>query len=326
MHYAPSASESSCPLPGVQSSLTEAVAPDIRSRLEINTFMRNRVVAVLSVTLTIAVFFRTGPLVAEESEVSESLQDTTEFYGPPISPAIYLVNFLLLYMVNPRVAANMPAYKAPIPKAVVACLEQNPSGCPYAAFEHLFDKQTSRNRRLQPNKCFWPVECQLEGKFVRLAPHRARRGKQINKPLGIERAAQLARALGMDESMILTEKQYRCLIGTPGNRTPDQQTFFQCIRQLTNSKGNAAIPLSSYGLYVNEEGDVRSVCAPDAPCLDVNALLVGPFEQIALQCGFLEKFLRLLNQTPLLRLIPGGFACQNRHKPSCIIETNCVAP
>ena len=326
MHYAPSASESNCPLPGVQSSLTEAVAPDIRSRLEINTFMRNRVVAVLSVTLTIAVFFRTGPLVAEESEVSESLQDTTEFYGPPISPAIYLVNFLLLYMVNPSVAANMPAYKAPIPKAVVACLEQNPSGCPYAAFEHLFDKQTSRNRRLQPNKCFWPVECQLEGKFVRLAPHRARRGKQINKPLGIERAAQLARALGMDESMILTEKQYRCLIGTPGNRTPDQQTFFQCIRQLTNSKGNAAIPLSSYGLYVNEEGDVRSVCAPDAPCLDVNALLVGPFEQIALQCGFLEKFLRLLNQTPLLRLIPGGFACQNRHKPSCIIETNCVAP
>ncbi|MFL6499926.1 MAG: hypothetical protein ACJ8LL_04335 [Candidatus Udaeobacter sp.] len=286
--------------------------------------MRIRTVNILSAMLAVAVSLSAPPLAAQELELSESEAATTEFYGPPISPAIYLVNFIILYMVNPRHAADMPAFKAPIPKAVVACLEQNPSGCSYAAFEQLFDKQTSRDRRLQPNKCFWPVECQLERKFVRLAPHRARRGKQINKPLGIERAAQLARDLGMDETMILTEKQYRCLIGTPGNRTPDQQTFFRCIRQLTNSKGNAAIPLSSYGLYVNDEGDVRSVCAPNAPCLDVNALLVGPFEQLALQCGFLEKFLRVLNQTPLLRIIPGGFACQDSHKPACIIETNCL--
>ena len=286
--------------------------------------MQPRTATTLTVILVIEVLLNAGPLVAQEVEVSQALQSTTEFYGPPISPAIYLVNFLLLYMVNPRVAANMPAFKAPIPKAVAACLEQNPSGCPYAAFEHLFDKQTSGSRRLHPNKCFWPGECQLERKFVRLAPSRARRSRQINEPLGMERATQLARALGMDESMILTEDEYRCLIGTPGNRTPDQQTFFLCIRQLTNSKGNAAIPLSSYGLYVNEQGDVRSVCAPDAPCLDVNALLVGPFEKIAIQCGFLQKFLRLLNQTPLLRLIPGGFACQDSHKPACIIETNCV--
>lgn len=285
--------------------------------------MRTRKVAVLPVMFALAVLLPAGPLPAEESEVSQSLQDNTEFYGPPISPAIYLVNFLLLYMVNPRVAANMPAYKAPIPKAVVACLEQNPSGCPYVAFEHLFEKQTSGSRRLRPNKCFWPVECQLERKFVRLAPSRARRSEQINEPLGMERAAELARALGMDERMILIEEEYRCLVGTPP-RTPDQQTFFRCVQQLTNSKDSAVIPLSSYGLYVNEQGDVRSVCAPDAPCLDVNALLVGPFEKIALECGFLQKFLRLLNQTPLLRLIPGGFACQNRHKPSCIIETNCI--
>ena len=286
--------------------------------------MQTRTVAILTVTLAIAVFLSADPLAAQELEVSQSHQGATEFYGPPISPAVYLVNFLLLYMVNPHEAANMPAYKAPIPKAVDACLEQNPSGCPYAAFEHLFEQQTSGNRRLGPNKCFWPVECQLERKFVRLAPLRARRSEQINEPLGMERAAQLARALGIDESMILTEEQYRCLIGTPQERTPDQQTFFQCIRNLTNSKGNAAIPLSSYGLYVDEQGDVRSVCAPDAPCLAVNELLAGPFEQIAIQCGFLEKFLRLISQTPLLRLIPGGFACQKSHEPACIIETICV--
>jgi len=288
--------------------------------------MRKRTATTLVVTLAIAVSLRGGPLRAQEPEVSDSRGNATEFYGPPISPAIYLVNFLILYMVNPHEAAKMPAYKAPIPKAVVACLEQHPNGCPYVAFEHLFEQQTFRDRGIPPNKCIWPVECQLERKFVRLAPHRAISGKQINKPLGMKRAAQLAQALGIDESMILTEKQYRCLIGTPGSRTNDQQTFFLCIRQLTNSKGNAAIPLSSYGLYVNNDGDVRSVCAPNAPCLDVNALLVGPFEQIALECGFLSKFLRLLNQTPLLRLIPGGFACQDAHKPACIIETNCAGP
>ena len=165
-------------LPRAIRSLTEATASDIRSRPEIKNFMQTRTVTIQSVILALAVFFSAGPLTAQELEVSESHQGATEFYGPPISPAIYLVNFLLLYMVNPRVAANMPAYKAPIPKAVVACLEQNPGGCPYVALEHLFKKQTSGSRRLRPNKCFWPVECQLERKFVRLAPRRARRSQE----------------------------------------------------------------------------------------------------------------------------------------------------
>jgi hypothetical protein len=285
--------------------------------------MKTRAVAILTVTPLIAVFLRTSPLAAQELEVSEGLQGTTEFYGPPISPAIYLVNFLLLYMVNPRVAARMPAYKAPIPKAVAPCLEQNPSGCKFADVEQLFERQISGIRKFPDTKCFWPVECHEERKWTRLAPHKARRPKQINEPLGLKRATLIAEVLGMDKSMILTDEQYHCLIGTPP-RTEDQQTFFRCIQQLTNSRGNAAIPLASYGLYVNGQGAIRSVCAPDAPCLDVNALLVGPFEEIAIQCGFLQKFLRMVNQTPLLRFIPGGFACQNRHKPACIIETNCV--
>ena len=39
------------------------------------------------------------------------------------------------------VAANLPAYKAPIPQPVVDCLEQNPEGCPYAAFRQYFEEQ-----------------------------------------------------------------------------------------------------------------------------------------------------------------------------------------
>lgn len=285
--------------------------------------MQSRTVPIVTVTLAIVVLLAPGPLAAQELEVSESHQGATEFYGPPISPAIYLVNFLLLYIVNPRAAANMPAYKAPIPKAVAHCLEQNPTGCRYADFARFFDKQISAIRIRRARKCFWPVECHEEREWERLAPSKARRFGQINEPLGMERAAQLARSLGIDESMILTKEQYRCLIGTPP-RTQDQETFVRCIQQLTNSKGNAAIPLSSYGLYVNEEGDIRSVCAPDAPCLDVNALLVGPFEKIAIQCGFLEKFLRMVSQTPFLRFIPGGFACQKHAEPACIIESTCV--
>jgi hypothetical protein len=51
---------------------------------------------------------------------------------------------------------------------------------------------------------------------------------------------------------------------------------------------------------------------------------ISPFEKIAIQCGFLQKFLRMENQTPFLRLIPGGFACQRRSEPACIIETTCI--
>jgi hypothetical protein len=75
--------------------------------------MQGRSVAILTVTLAIAVFLSAGPLAAQELEVSQSRQGATEFYGPPISPAIYLINCLLLYIVSPHAAANMPAYKAP---------------------------------------------------------------------------------------------------------------------------------------------------------------------------------------------------------------------
>src|SRR5436190_20637963 len=105
------------------------------------------------------------------------------------------------------------------------------------------------------------------------------------------RAEQLAHLLGIDEDMILTPAEYQCIIGMPP-RPPDQETLFRCINDMINSNGNAAIPLSSYGLNVNEQGDVRSICAPDAPCFNVNALLGGPLLEIAARCGFLEKLLR----------------------------------
>ena len=103
--------------------------------------MRTRTVSILSVILATAVFFWAGPLAAQPSptctpnlftipKASRSHEVANEVYAPSVTAAIYLVNFVLLYMANPDLAAYMPAYRAPIPQAVVDCLEQNPMGCP----------------------------------------------------------------------------------------------------------------------------------------------------------------------------------------------------
>jgi hypothetical protein len=118
--------------------------------------------------------------------------------------------------------------------------------------------------------------------------------------------------------MILTDAQYHCLIGIPP-RTPDRETIFRCIYNLTNSKGNALIPLSSYGLNVTEEGEIRSICATNAPCLNFNALLAGPLEKIAIECGFLEKLVRMETVTPFFQSSKMGIGAKRvpeRHASS----------
>jgi hypothetical protein len=225
-------------------------------------------------------------------------------YGVAVTPAVYLVNFLLLYIANPGDAANMPAHRTILPPALSACLEENPEGCPYAEFARFFDGDAGRNTR-----CPWPTACQTDPRWERLAPSVATHPDQINAPLGMRRAARLARRLGIDADMILTEREYRCTIGTPP-RTPNQQTIFRCITNLTNSNGNTEIPLSSYGLALTDQGDVQSLCAPEAPCLVFNQLFAGPLEQIALECGWELKLERMVRETPFLELVDDGHQCQ----------------
>jgi hypothetical protein len=286
--------------------------------LEMKNFMQTRTVAILSVTLGIAVFFSPGPLAAQHAQASRNHESANEVYSPSLTPAIYLVNFLLLYMANPDLAAYMPAYKAPIPQQIVDCLEQNPTGCPYADYRRYFDEQVFDNR-----ECFWPDVCQENARWARLAPRKVRQPEDINEPLGRRRADQLAHLLGMDAGMILTDAEYHCLIGIPP-RDHDREIIFRCIYNLTNSNGNAAIPLSSYGLNVTEQGDVRSICAPCSPCLEFNALFGGPLEAIFAECGCLEKFLRVVAETPLLQLIEDANPCQESGEPACLIETTCA--
>lgn len=60
--------------------------------------------------------------------------------GLSMVSSIWEINFLLIYLLNPKLAANMPAYWAPIPWKVVAALEQSPTGqvpfSDYAAYLH----------------------------------------------------------------------------------------------------------------------------------------------------------------------------------------------
>lgn len=48
--------------------------------------------------------------------------------GMSMAPSIWEVNFCLIYMLNPKLAAKMPAYWAPIPKKVAKALERSPDG------------------------------------------------------------------------------------------------------------------------------------------------------------------------------------------------------
>jgi len=287
--------------------------------------------AILPVILAVAVFLWARPLAAQTSptpsptctpnvftipEASRGHEVANEVYAPSVTAAVYLVNFLLLYMANPDLAAYMPAYRAPIPQPIVDCLEQNPMGCPWADYRRYFDERVFDNR-----ECFWPDVCQENARWARLAPRKARRPEQINEPLGRRRADQLAHLLGMDQGMILTEREYLCVIG-PGD--PDRETIFRCIYNLTNSNGNAAIPLSSYGLNVTEQGLVRSVCAPCSPCLLFNDLFGGRLAEIFTECQCLEKLLRVETETPLLQLIEDANPCQRSGEPACLIETTCA--
>src|SRR5213596_440316 len=293
--------------------------------------MQTRTVPILAVILAIAVFFCAGPLAAQSSptpsptctpslftipEASRGHEVANEVYSPSVTPAIYLVNFVLLYMANPDLAAYMPAYRAPIPQPLVDCLDQNPMGCPWADYRRYFDEQVFDNR-----ECFWANVCQEHARWASLAPRKLTRREQLNEPLGRRRADQLAHLLGMDEGMIFAPTEYQCLIA-PGDH--DREIIFRCIYNLTNSNGNAAIPLSSYGLNVTEQGNVRSICAPCSPCILFNDLFGGRLAEICEECGALGKLLRVETETLLLQFIVDGSPCQEHGEPACLIETTCA--
>ena len=287
-------------------------------------FMRRYVVTLLGTML-----LATSPVMAQNRPDRPPTPMPGPDYGVALTPAVYFVNFLLMYWSNPINGAHMPAYRAPIPPQLAACLQNSPDGCRFADYEQYFNDQAPCADG-NGDRCRWTLQCELEPSSQHLAPSEFATPDQINQPLGLTHASKLARKLGIDEEIVLTPDEFQCLIGTPGNRSTDQDTMAACIAELTNSNGVVDIPLSSYGLAFDDPASprdalVRSVCAPHAPCLRFNQLFAGPLEELAATCGFPDKLRRLFTDTQIERFLAFGHACQSSSITStagaCLAET-----
>ena len=59
--------------------------------------------------------------------------------GMSMAPSIWIVNFVAVYTLNPKLAAYMPARWTPIPANVVQALKASPTGqVPYSEYESSF--------------------------------------------------------------------------------------------------------------------------------------------------------------------------------------------
>jgi len=281
------------------------------------------------VTLVVLALAWTTSLHAEaqrpRSAASEPATNYVAPYGVALAPPVYLVNFLLLYFSKPTLAAYMPAYRTPLPQELYECLFDAPeNSCPYDLAAPLLAEQAAGGDGSGNKNAAWPSKCQTAARWRNLAPPQYRRPEQINEPLGGSKTARIARALGFDQDMVLTDKEYQCLtVPNGGNNDPSRDILNACFADLTNSNGNASTPLSSYGLSIDELGDVRSLCAPDAPCLEGNKLFFGPLEAIARECGFLDKLIRLITETKIVQFIQEGGECQHEWFNACIAEAQC---
>lgn len=260
-------------------------------------------------------------------EVNPQPTAISEYYSVALTPGIYLTNFELLYILKPSVAANLPAYMAPLADDLVTCLEKDdPTACRYDDYKQYLNTPIDNIDAAISTKCIWGDDCKISPFFQRLAPPRYHTTMQINQPLGQIKAKKIAKALRLDEKMILTDSEYQCFIGDDqvAALTDDQKIINQCVANLTNSIGNADIPLSSYGLsLVTDNNNVQYLqtnCASGAPCLEFNKLLKGPLERLALKCGFFKKLARMVRRTPFIRVALNGVYCQDLSLSGCIAE------
>lgn len=83
-----------------------------------------------------AAFGFVAQLQSEYAELApNTLGGTATDVGLSMAPPLWLVNFSLIYTLNPALAADMPAYWTPIPSDLVAALQANSSGqVPYSEF------------------------------------------------------------------------------------------------------------------------------------------------------------------------------------------------
>ncbi|WP_227982043.1 hypothetical protein [Nocardia spumae] len=71
--------------------------------------------------------------------VTNTKGDVGAVVGMSMAPPLWIVNFALIYIMKPTLAADMPAYWAPIPGPVVDAIDASPTGqVPYGDFASYF--------------------------------------------------------------------------------------------------------------------------------------------------------------------------------------------
>ena len=298
----------------------------------------------LGVLTVIAILFASSSTTGA-GEAAQRSEPPIGRYGVGVTPAVYLVNFMVMYMSSPDDAAKMPAYRAPVPSSLSECLHHNATWCPYSEFATSFDDQPFKGKANQTKNCSFPRACSTSIQWERLAPSVVERSEQINEPLGMERASRIAREVGIEKSMILTDEQWECTKGVPPWPVNASKNIINaCLSALSNSNGNTNIPLSSYGLAITRAdfesgedgpdlqrgGDVQSLCAPQAPCLLFNDLFnpetPDSLRQIATACGWVDKLDMLWALPSFRQVVVEGKACQTSvgaGTSECLVEPVC---
>lgn len=71
--------------------------------------------------------------------VTNTKDDASVIVGMSMAPALWIVNFALIYTLNPRLAAAMPGWWAPIPTEVATAIAASPTGqVPYRKYKSFF--------------------------------------------------------------------------------------------------------------------------------------------------------------------------------------------
>lgn len=118
-----------------------------------------------------------------------------------------------------------------------------------------------------------------------LAPTKATDPNQINVPIGLRRADEIARWLGLKREDVLTDEQFRDFITGGGNQGSKEGAALadRSVQIFTNTNGRPltsnvnGVPtqsvLASYGLFVNKDGLLMSLANQIAPTRIANVLL-----------------------------------------------------
>lgn len=155
-------------------------------------------------------------------------------------------------------------------------------------------------------------------KYLPFAPKEVKRARQVNAPLGQERADALAARLGFDKKKAFSKKQYASFIaaqGKPRGYTRAEarkaaELVNASVVYLTNTTGNTynrtidgvqtEIVLGSYGLVVNQDGLLESPANASAPTRIVNWVLapneICRFPEMkpppGVPCGYMGSWMR----------------------------------